>query len=180
MEYSIKRSARRTIALQILPDGKWLVRCPYGMTGPEIEAFITSKEKWINRHTQKAALSAKAPKFSEAQLKALTKQAKQVIPSRVAYYAEKMGVGYSRIAIRHQHTRWGSCTSRGNLNFNCLLLCAPPEVLDYVVVHELCHRKHLNHSKEFWAAVAEVLPDYASSKKWLKEQGSILVAGLMP
>jgi predicted metal-dependent hydrolase len=86
-----------------------------------------------------------------------------------------VGVDYRRITIRSQKTRWGSCSSSGNLNFNCLLLLAPPEVLDYVVVHELCHRKEMNHSPRFWAEVGRVLPDYKKRNKWLKENGSRLM-----
>lgn len=98
-----------------------------------------------------------------------------MIPERAAYYAEIIGVSYGRITIRNQKTRWGSCSGKGNLNFNCLLMLTPPEVLDYVVVHELCHRKEMNHSKRFWNEVEKVLPDYWESRKWLKENGGRII-----
>ena len=79
------------------------------------------------------------------------------------------------ITIRNQKTRWGSCSSKGNLNFNCLLMLTPPEVIDYVVVHELCHRKEMNHSGAFWAEVEKVLPDYKEQVKWLKENGGQII-----
>ena len=82
-----------------------------------------------------------------------------------------MNVSYGRISIREQKTRWGSCSSAGNLNFNWRLIFAPPAVLDYVVVHELAHRKEMNHSAAFYAIVEQVLPDYRSSQKWLRENG---------
>ena len=85
-----------------------------------------------------------------------------------------MGVTYGRISIREQKTRWGSCSSKGNLNFNWRLIFAPPEVLDYVVVHELAHRKEMNHSKAFYAIVESIMPDYRKWKKWLKENGGTL------
>ena len=85
-----------------------------------------------------------------------------------------MGVTYGRISIREQKTRWGSCSSAGNLNFNWRLIFAPEEVLDYVVVHELAHRKEMNHSKAFYAVVESVLPDYKSSRRWLREHGDSL------
>ncbi len=89
-----------------------------------------------------------------------------------------MGVSYGRITIRSQRTRWGSCSSKGNLNFNCLLLLCPEAVQDYVVVHELCHRKELNHSPKFWAEVERICPDYKTHRKWLKENGSSLIGRL--
>ena len=89
-----------------------------------------------------------------------------------------MGVTYGRITIRSQHTLWGSCSSKGNLNFNCLLMLTPPEVLDYVVVHELCHRKEMNHSARFWAEVEHVLSDYEIRRKWLRENGTALISRL--
>ena len=90
---------------------------------------------------------------------------------RVAYYAEKLGVSYGKITLRQQKTRWGSCSSEKNLNFNWKLILAPPEVLDYVVVHELCHLKEMNHSKAFWDEVGKVMPEYETYKLWLKENG---------
>jgi predicted metal-dependent hydrolase len=108
----------------------------------------------------------------------LAKTAQKVIPQRVAAYASAVGVNYGRITIRNQHTRWGSCSGKGNLNFNCLLMLAPLEVVDYVVVHELCHRKEMNHSAAFWALVERVLPDYKVRRQWLKDNGSALIARL--
>ena len=89
-----------------------------------------------------------------------------------------MGVTYNRITIRHQKTRWGSCSSQGNLNFNCLLMLTPPEVIDSVVVHELCHRKEMNHSDRFYAEVLRVFPNYPKCRKWLKDNGSLLMMRL--
>ena len=94
-----------------------------------------------------------------------------VIPRRVSYFAEKIGVSYGKITLRQQKTRWGSCAVNGNLNFNWLLILAPPQVLDYVVVHELCHRIEMNHSRAFWEEVETVLPDYRERQRWLKDNG---------
>lgn len=110
-------------------------------------------------------------KTSALEMALLTKRAKQVFPDKVAYYAQQIGVTYGRVTIRHQKTRWGSCSSLGNLNFNCLLLYAPDAVQNYVVVHELCHRKEMNHSKRFWQEVEKIMPDYKIHRKWLKENG---------
>ena len=102
-------------------------------------------------------------------------KAKETITKRVSYFARLMGVSYRNITIREQKTRWGSCSSEKNLNFNWKLILAPPEVLDYVVVHELCHRLEMNHSPRFWAQVERVLPDYKVSRKWLREHGNELM-----
>lgn len=176
MEYRIIRSRRKTIAIQIAPSGEVLVRCPNRMPTRNIDAFVESKRSWIEKHLIKQ--SPPLPPFSDSQLRALADQAKAVIPERVAYYAQKAGISYGRITIRCQHTRWGSCSSKGNLNFNCLLMLTPPEVLDYVVVHELCHRKELNHSQKFWAEVEQILPGYRVPRQWLKENGASLIARL--
>ena len=116
-----------------------------------------------------------AQPFTMEEIRALADQALRVIPGRVARFAPVVGVKYGRITIRNQRTRWGSCSAKGNLNFNCLLMLAPPEVLDYVIVHELCHRKEMNHSPRFWAEVAKVIPDYKSREKWLKTEGTRLM-----
>ena len=100
---------------------------------------------------------------------------REYIPARVAFYAPFVGVTYGRITIRNQKKRWGSCSSKGNLNFNCALMLAPPEAIDSIVVHELCHRKQMNHSKAFYDEVLKVYPDYWKWDKWLRENGSALI-----
>ena len=105
----------------------------------------------------------------------LTAKAKEELPASVKKYADLMGVTYNRITIRHQKTRWGSCTKTGNLNFNCLLMKMPETVRDYVIIHELAHRKELNHSTKFWAVVSEYCPWYKEAKQWLKDNGQGLM-----
>ena len=102
------------------------------------------------------------------------KQAKALIPKRVRYYAEQMGETFVNITIKNQKKRWGSCSSARNLNFNYRLVMAPQEVMDYVVVHELCHLRQMNHSAAFWKEVEMVLPDYKVHKKWLERNGELL------
>ena len=108
-------------------------------------------------------------------LRQLAKKAVSVIPLRVSYYARLMGVTYGNITIRAQRTRWGSCSQKGNLNFNCLLMLTPPEVIDSVVVHELAHRRQMNHSKQFYEEIYKVYPDYDRWNRWLKENGDIIM-----
>lgn len=181
MKQTIKviRSARRTISLEITPSGQVLVRAPRYMSETEIRKFIEAKSSWLERHLQKqeedlGSVQAEG-RFTEQEVEKLIKLARQVIPEKVAYYSRLMGVTYGRVTIRKQKTRWGSCSREGNLNFNCLLMMVPPEVLDYVVVHELSHRLEMNHSVRFWAQVEKVIPDYRKSRKWLKEHGGRLM-----
>lgn len=93
---------------------------------------------------------------------------------RVEYFAAKLGLKFGRICVRDQKTRWGSCSSNGTLSFNWRLLLAPPDILDYVVVHEVCHLKYHDHSRRFWHLVSTILPNYQKSKMWLKENGLLL------
>lgn len=144
----------------------------------DIRRFVESKSGWIEKHLEKRTAAARLPVFTDEQLQVLARQARQTIPERVAHFAPLVGVTYGRITIRSQHTLWGSCSSKGSLNFNCLLMLTPPEVLDYVVVHELCHRKEMNHSARFWAEVEHVLPDYEIRRKWLRENGTALISRL--
>ena len=175
VQYSIIRSDRKTIAIQIQPDGKVLVRAPKRMRMEEIKIFVESKAEWIEKHLSNRT-TFNQEKLTDQEMKMLREKARALVTEKVQYYAPLIGVTYNQIAIRAQHTRWGSCSSKGNLNFNCLLALVPIEVLDYVVVHELCHRKELNHSDRFWNEVANILPDYKCRKKWLKENGSNLIA----
>ena len=178
MEYELIRSRRRTLALQLKPDGTLQVRAPLHLPKRQIEAFLLEQRDWIERRQQRLAALPKAEMLSEEELAELKKRARRVFLARAAYFAPVVGVSYSRITVRSQRTKWGSCSAKGGLNFNCLLLLAPTEVLDYVVVHELCHRLEMNHSPRFWAEVERVLPDYAAARKWLRQNGGSLMARL--
>lgn len=175
--YQIIKSNRKTITIQIKPAGQVVVRCPMRMRIEEAKRFVESKSDWIEKHLAKRPVQ-QVEKYTPKEIEQLREQARNLVTARVRYFAPIIGVTYGQIAIRTQHTRWGSCSSKGNLNFNCLLALAPPEVLDYVVVHELCHRKELNHSDRFWKEVERILPDYKARKKWLKDNGGALIARL--
>ncbi len=174
IEYTLIRSSRKTLGMQI-KDGKVIVRAPMRLPKREIDAFVQKHEDWAEKHLAASQAAQNVPKLTDEELHALADKALQIIPQRVALYAKLLGVEYGRITIRAQKTKWGSCSSKGNLNFNCLLMLAPPEVLDSVVVHELCHRKHMNHSKAFYAEIARVMPDYQARRAWLKQNGAALM-----
>ena len=174
--YKLVRSNRKTLAVEIKGDGQVIVRAPYRISKREIERLVTEKADWIEKHLktirERQAARPAVKKLTAAEIQELADVAMKDFPERVRRFAPQVGVTYGRITIRNQKTRWGSCSSKGNLNFNCLLMLAPSEVRDYVVVHELCHRLEMNHSPRFWAEVERILPDYKARIKWLKEHGA--------
>ena len=172
--YTLIRSNRKTIAIELRP-GEIIVRAPVYATKEQIDAHVRSREQWIRKHQQ--TLPSVEP-LSMEEVRALAEQALKTIPPRVVHYARILGVTYGRITIRNQRTRWGSCSSKGNLNFNCLLMLTPPEVVDSVIVHELCHLKEMNHSDRFYREVLRVYPDYWRWDKWLKENGDLIMMRL--
>lgn len=178
--FEIIHSKRKTVAIQIKSDGRIVVRAPLRMSRADIMRLVEEKSGWIEKHLAQLRRQSDSaePAFTAGQLRQLAEAARQDLPRRAARFAPLVGVSYGRITIRAQKSRWGSCSSKGNLNFNCLLMLCPEEVRDYVVVHELCHRKEMNHSDRFWQELARVLPDYEKQRKWLKTNGSALIRRL--
>ena len=178
MDYQIIRSGRKTLAAQITADGL-LIRAPLRCTDKEIAAFVEKNrdkiERYMNRAKARRESLPDAPKLTTEELRTLANEALTLIPQRVKYYAPLVGVTYGRVTIRSQKSRWGSCSAKGNLNFNCLLMLCPKEVIDSVVVHELCHRKEMNHSPAFYAEVRRVYPEYDKWNRWLKEHGPAIM-----
>lgn len=176
------RSKRRTISLEVNNKGDVIVRAPYRTSDSSIKAFVLSKSSWIDKQLKRIKEHEEARgevhRFSDEELSQIKKKAKEIIPKRVDLYAQKMGVDYERVIIKAQRTLWGSCSAKGNLNFNCLLVLTPPEILDYVVVHELSHLIHMNHSKSFWDVVKLHCPNYQECRTWLKRQGADIIACL--
>ena len=178
LSYTLIRSSRKTISIVIKPGGTVEVRCPKRCSKREADAFVQSKRDWIEKHLLAMAEKPALPVLQPEEIRALANRAAEILPGRVQYFSRQMGVSYGSITIRSQKTRWGSCSAKGNLNFNCLLMLCPEEVQDYVVIHELCHRKELNHSAAFWAEVARYCPDCRTHRKWLKDNGGCLIARL--
>ena len=174
-EVSVIRSGRKTVSIQVKPN-EVIIRAPMRMKEKEIEKFVESKRNWIEKHLKSLSEKQKALEniepYSDEEIRSFIKKAKEIIPNKVEFYAEKIGVTYNRITIRCQRTRWGSCSSKGNLNFNCLLVLLPDEIIDSVIVHELCHRKHMNHSAKFYEEVEKVFPEYRKCHEWLNRNGS--------
>ena len=190
----VKSSRRRTIAIQIGNSGKMTVRCPYYMGKWIVDGVLREKQDWISKNYLESVQSTSidgsfnnSDDCTDDNLRVPSrkpedpvlvnkhkKYARKIFTAKVAYYHQFTGGNYTSITIRDQKTRWGSCSGRGTLSFNWRLILAPPEILDYVVVHELCHLTHMNHSKEFWGKVESVIPDYKVRRKWLKENGHTL------
>lgn len=172
MEYQWVRSNRKTTAIQINEKGDIIVRSPYSVSRRKVEQMLREKQDWIEKH-QKAIKERENSRreMTEQERREGIERAKQILPARIQYYAKIMGVTYGRITLREQKTRWGSCSSKGNLNFNWKLALMPDEILDYVVVHELAHRVHMNHSPEFWGLVQRYMPDYRECKRKLRDIG---------
>lgn len=172
-------SPRKTLGLEVSKDGSVRLRAPERTQDKTLQRFAREKEGWIIKKYLMMEAARKAEEGQEAPdyvkrpelEKKYREMARDKITERATYFARLMGVRYGRISIRASKTRWGSCSAGGNLNFHWKLILMPEEILDYVVVHELAHRKEMNHSPSFWAEVERILPDYKERRKWLKTYG---------
>jgi predicted metal-dependent hydrolase len=178
MDYTVIRSKRKTVSIEVRPEGVF-VRAPKRCSDDEIRRIVEEKSGWIRKKLSELEARAKAAEgagpFSDEEIGELYKKARAYLPERVGHYASLIGVRPGRITIRCQKTRWGSCSAKGNLNFNCLLMLCPPEVIDSVVVHELCHLKEMNHSARFYGLVRGYCPGYDRCRRWLKDKGTVLM-----
>lgn len=181
-EYNVevRRTKRKSAAIKITADMQIVVFVSLYVSDNEIERMVISKSKWIDEHMLKVQSTiderSKLEKITFEQVKELADQAVEYIPKRVKYYAEKENFVYNKITIKNLVSRWGSCSTKGNLNFNCLLMLTPDYVMDYIVVHELCHLREMNHSEKFWAEVEKIIPDYQRAELWLKQNGGNLIS----
>ena len=181
-EYNVevRRSKRKSAAIKITADMQIVVFVPLYVSDNEIERMVISKSKWIDEHMLKVQSTiderSKLEKITFEQIKELADQAVEYIPKRVKYYAEKENFVYNKITIKNLVSRWGSCSTKGNLNFNCLLMLTPDYVIDYIVVHELCHLREMNHSEKFWTEGEKIMPDYQRAELWLKQNGGNLIS----
>lgn len=149
MEYQLKRSSRKSLAIEVR-GLQVIVRAPNSYPQIKIDEFVEKHEDWLKKKLSRNAEINKpieqSALLTDEEIRILIEKAREYIPARVSMLAEVIGVSYGTITIRCQRTKWGSCSNKGNLNFNCLLMPTPPQVIDCIVVHELCHRKEMNHS----------------------------------
>lgn len=167
--YTVIRSERKTLALQVRPGGDVLVRAPRRMDPDEIRKFVWEHKNWVIKKIRESQKYTMKEKYTPEEKAILRAQAGDILRMKAGYFSRLMGVQYNRIYIKEQKTVWGSCSAKGNLNFNWKLILTGPDQLEYVVVHELAHLKEMNHSPAFWREVEKVLPDYRERRRRLKE-----------
>lgn len=168
------RSARKSLGLEVRDANAVLARIPARVSDRELKAFVENHRSWILEKTAVMAEREENRKSTPAPPPELLSKTDRMkiqlkIGKRVRHYCETMGVTVGYVAVKNQKTRWGSCSAKGNVNFNYQLAFLPEELLDYVVIHELAHRRHMDHSRAFWAEVEKYCPDYRERRAALKE-----------
>ena len=168
MDFTIKRSRRRTASLEVREDGSVLVRCPLYYPARECEKFVEAKRDWILR--QQAALrhDPRRREFSPEEIGELKRRAREFLVPKTEEYAERFGFTYKRVTVTSARKRFGSCSGDGAISYSCFLMLYPEAAAEYVVMHELCHTVHHDHSPRFYALLARCMPDHAERKKLLR------------
>ena len=169
MDLEIIYSNRKTISITV-KEGRVIVRAPRGISQARIDSFINKNLAWIekrieitkNQHDPIASMT-------DAQIKRLRELARTYLMAKTEEYSKIMGLKFGRITITGAKTRFGSCSSKGNISYSYRLMLYPEAAIDYVVVHELAHLVEMNHSRRFYAIVEKVLPDYKERVKLLKK-----------
>ncbi len=168
--YRLIRSSRRSLALEVTAEGEVLVRAPRNISERDIETFVERHRDWLTRAVERQLnRRSNHPEPTEEQWEQYRKKAAEWLPARVEYYAALMGVAPTGLRITNAKKRFGSCSAKNSLCFSLLLMGYPDEAIDYVVVHELAHILHHDHSNRFWATVAAYMPDYQRRKALLKQ-----------
>lgn len=172
MSYRIIYSKRKSIGITITKEKVVIVRAPVGVSEREIQRIVESKQEWIMKHLTQLETQDDIIKELDPQLEKMYREmATDILNWECDRLSKIMGVTYNKVTIRDQKSRWGSCSSNGNINLNWRLLFMHPKIARYVVIHELAHRKHMNHSKEFWSEVERTMPDYKKYRALLKQNG---------
>lgn len=172
IEYTLIRSDRRTLGLEIQPDLTVVVRAPRRCSQEEIDRFVQRHEEWVKTHLviqEQRQKARQARQVTPEQEQILRRRAQEEIPSRVAHYATVMGVTPTGVKITGAQKRFGSCNGKNSLCFSWRLMLYPPQAVDYVVVHELAHIRHHNHSAAFWGFVEQIMPDYRNRQRLLRD-----------
>lgn len=172
IQFLVKKSARaKRMRLAVYCDTRVVVTVPHGIALGIVEKFVNEKKEWIEEKIAYFTRFKNKPitKTTTADFAKYKDEALALVTERVTYFNQFYGFSYNQINIKNQKTRWGSCSAKGNLNFNYKILFLPEAVRDYVVVHELCHLKEFNHSRKFWNLVGQVIPDFQEIKNSLRD-----------
>jgi predicted metal-dependent hydrolase len=173
IDYTLKRSRRaRTMRLAIYPDGNVVVTAPSMFGLSAIEAFILKHSAWVRKKVQETR-GRTILRIRRKDVPGLKKQALALAVERSLHFASYYGVSFNKISIRAQKSRWGSCSERGNLSFNYKIALLDSRLADYIVAHEICHIRQFDHSKAFWALVAEQFPDHQELRLKLRNTATI-------
>lgn len=176
----ITKSKRKSISIKVTDDGLVVVRAPKRVSEAYINSFIKKSSKWIDKKLEAVGVQntkLKEYKFSKNEISRLKKKAKLVIKTRLDEISEQIGIEYNNFRLSGAKKRWGSCSSKKTISINWRLIFAPPDIIDYVITHELAHLKHMNHSKRFWKLVETYIPNYKDKRKWLNENDFLLRVG---
>ena len=166
--YKVEYWKKRKIQLCV-KDGELKIYAPRGTSAETLASVVENHKRWIKNHLEYAKRKdAIEGGLTEEKIKELKKDARRYIIPRLEYYSKIMGLKYGRVSITSATTRFGSCSSKGNLSFSYRLMLYPHDLVDYVVVHELAHLSEMNHSERFYKIIESVLPDYADRMKRLK------------
>lgn len=168
MDIVIIRAKRKTISLSVNDNLQAVVRAPYGVSEKSIKEFVESNSAWLEKAILKKQKQLERYNISDDEKEQLKALAKQVIPERVEYYSRLMNLYPTDVKITSAKKRFGSCNGKNSLCFSYFLMKYPAEAIDYVVVHELAHIKHHNHSKDFYSLIAQYLPDYKKRERMLR------------
>ena len=174
IEYILKKYKKsKSLRLMIDPDGCLVVSKPWYLGQRITEKFIYKKANWILEKITalKEANKNKPPRNSRKEYLINKNQARELVFEKIQDFNKLYQFKYSRISIKNQKTRWGSCSGQGNLNFNYKIIYLPEKIINYIIVHELCHLREMNHSAKFWLLVAKTIPDYQMARKDLRQQG---------
>ena len=163
ISYEMIRKRIKNIYIHI-KEAKVIVTIPYKMEKEKAISVVEEKKKWIFDRVRKQKQNLKEEKMTEKELEIL----KQIVQEKVPFYAEKIGEHPNKVRIRDLNYAWGSCSAKKNISINEKLAKYSEREIEYVILHELCHLKHMNHSKQFWNLVEEYMPDYKSIRKELK------------
>jgi len=168
--YFVRHRLARRYVLRVENDGRLRVTIPRGGSRREAEAFVQRNIDWIVRQRSRTRTELR-PIEDDA---AWRQQARRELPERLLELATHHGLTVSRVSVRNQRSRWGSCGRDGHICLNWRLVLMPPWVRDYVLVHELMHLRRMDHSPTYWRLVAEAYPDYRSAREWLRRHGPSL------